>query len=109
MYGGANRGLMGTLADAVLKEGGHVMGIIPEALVASYEPTAPGWNGETSDAQLIQCVRNTPTRGRLTEWEGAEEIGRSEARAPDARRGRPRLGPRLVAVQAVRDRGDHLD
>ncbi|HTC94231.1 MAG TPA: TIGR00730 family Rossman fold protein [Terriglobales bacterium] len=33
VYGGAKVGLMGTIADAVLEKGGHVTGIIPEALV----------------------------------------------------------------------------
>jgi len=34
VYGGAQVGLMGVLADAVLASGGHVTGVIPEALVA---------------------------------------------------------------------------
>lgn len=34
VYGGAHVGLMGALADAVLQHGGHVIGVIPEALVA---------------------------------------------------------------------------
>jgi uncharacterized protein (TIGR00730 family) len=33
VYGGAKVGLMGVLADAVLSRGGHVTGVIPEALV----------------------------------------------------------------------------
>src|SRR5215831_14356535 len=33
VYGGGCVGLMGTIADAVLKGGGEVIGIIPEALV----------------------------------------------------------------------------
>ncbi len=33
VYGGGNVGLMGVLADAVLKDGGHVIGVIPQALV----------------------------------------------------------------------------
>ena len=33
VYGGAKVGLMGTIADAVLEKAGHVIGIIPEALV----------------------------------------------------------------------------
>lgn len=33
IYGGANVGLMGTLANAVLAEGGEVTGVIPEALL----------------------------------------------------------------------------
>jgi uncharacterized protein (TIGR00730 family) len=34
VYGGAKVGLMGRLADAVLAEGGDVIGVLPEALVA---------------------------------------------------------------------------
>ncbi|HLL23399.1 MAG TPA: TIGR00730 family Rossman fold protein, partial [Kofleriaceae bacterium] len=36
VYGGAHRGLMGVLADAVLAAGGRVVGVIPQALV-DYE------------------------------------------------------------------------
>lgn len=34
VYGGGCVGLMGIVADAVLKGGGHVIGVIPDALVA---------------------------------------------------------------------------
>jgi uncharacterized protein (TIGR00730 family) len=34
VYGGGNVGLMGILADAVLREGGEVIGVIPESLMA---------------------------------------------------------------------------
>ena len=34
VYGGGRVGLMGTVADAVLEEGGEVVGVIPEALLA---------------------------------------------------------------------------
>lgn len=34
VYGGGNIGLMGVLADAVVAPGGHVIGVIPEALMA---------------------------------------------------------------------------
>jgi uncharacterized protein (TIGR00730 family) len=34
VYGGGNVGLMGVLADAVLKAGGEVIGVIPENLMA---------------------------------------------------------------------------
>jgi uncharacterized protein (TIGR00730 family) len=33
VYGGGNVGLMGVLADAVLQDGGQVIGVIPQALV----------------------------------------------------------------------------
>ena len=32
VYGGANVGLMGAIANAVLEHGGHVTGVIPESL-----------------------------------------------------------------------------
>src|SRR5271156_643693 len=34
VYGGGNVGLMGTVADACLKHGGRVIGVIPQLLVA---------------------------------------------------------------------------
>ena len=34
VYGGGRVGLMGAVADAVLEEGGEVVGVIPEALIA---------------------------------------------------------------------------
>jgi len=33
VYGGGQKGLMGTLADSVLEHGGQIMGIIPELLI----------------------------------------------------------------------------
>ena len=33
VYGGAHRGLMGVVADAMLEQGGAVVGVIPQALV----------------------------------------------------------------------------
>ena len=33
VYGGAHVGLMGTVADAALEGGGHVIGVIPRSLV----------------------------------------------------------------------------
>ncbi|HCL84180.1 MAG TPA: TIGR00730 family Rossman fold protein [Chitinophagaceae bacterium] len=33
VYGGGQKGLMGTLADSVLEQEGHIMGIIPELLI----------------------------------------------------------------------------
>ncbi len=33
VYGGANRGLMGTIADTVMAAGGDVIGVMPESLV----------------------------------------------------------------------------
>ena len=33
VYGGASVGLMGAVADAALAKGGHVIGVMPQALV----------------------------------------------------------------------------
>ena len=33
VYGGASVGLMGAVADAALSRGGHVIGVMPQALV----------------------------------------------------------------------------
>lgn len=41
VYGGASIGLMGAIADSVLKHGGHVTGVIPRALV-DYEVAHKG-------------------------------------------------------------------
>src|SRR5271154_1363635 len=38
VYGGGSTGLMGALAEAVLKSGGHVTGIIPEFLTTNERP-----------------------------------------------------------------------
>ncbi|MFM7389480.1 MAG: TIGR00730 family Rossman fold protein [Vampirovibrionales bacterium] len=43
VYGGGNAGLMGTVANAVLDEGGHVIGVIPHKL-ASLEYAHHGIN-----------------------------------------------------------------
>ena len=41
VYGGASIGLMGAVADSVIKHGGHVTGVIPKALV-DYEVAHKG-------------------------------------------------------------------
>jgi uncharacterized protein (TIGR00730 family) len=48
VYGGASRGLMGTVADAVLEAGGDVVGVIPQALV-DREIAHPG----VSDLRVV--------------------------------------------------------
>jgi len=42
IYGGGSVGMMGTLADAVLKHGGEVTGIIPDFLVRRERPAQNG-------------------------------------------------------------------
>jgi uncharacterized protein (TIGR00730 family) len=48
VYGGANVGLMGTLADTVLELGGHVIGVIPESLVSKEVA-----HGRLSDLRVV--------------------------------------------------------
>jgi uncharacterized protein (TIGR00730 family) len=37
VYGGGHKGLMGVLADAVLEQEGHIMGIIPQILIEAEQ------------------------------------------------------------------------
>jgi uncharacterized protein (TIGR00730 family) len=57
VYGGGNVGLMGVIADAVLKAGGEVVGVIPENLVAKEV----GHNGLTK----LHVVRSMHERKAL--------------------------------------------
>jgi uncharacterized protein (TIGR00730 family) len=57
VYGGGNVGLMGVIADAVLKAGGEVMGVIPENLMAKEV----GHNGLTK----LHVVRSMHERKAL--------------------------------------------
>jgi uncharacterized protein (TIGR00730 family) len=57
VYGGGNVGLMGVLADAVLKAGGEVVGVIPEILMAREV----GHNGLTK----LHVVRSMHERKAL--------------------------------------------
>jgi uncharacterized protein (TIGR00730 family) len=57
VYGGGNVGLMGVIADAVLKAGGEVMGVIPENLMAKEV----GHNGLTK----LHVVRSMHKRKAL--------------------------------------------
>ena len=51
VYGGGNVGLMGVVADAALERGGHVTGVIPDALV-SQEVAHRG----LSDLRVVQSM-----------------------------------------------------
>jgi uncharacterized protein (TIGR00730 family) len=51
VYGGGNVGLMGVIADAALERGGHVTGVIPDALV-SQEVAHRG----LSDLRVVQSM-----------------------------------------------------
>ena len=51
VYGGAHVGLMGTVADAALEGGGHVIGVIPQSLV-DREIAHPG----VSDLRIVDSM-----------------------------------------------------
>ncbi|MDA0350702.1 MAG: TIGR00730 family Rossman fold protein [Chloroflexi bacterium] len=51
VYGGANVGLMGILANAALEAGGEVIGVLPESLV-SHEVAHPG----LTELHTVDCM-----------------------------------------------------
>ena len=57
IYGGANKGLMGVLADAVLANDGKVMGIIPELLIE--------WELQHKGLTELAIVPDMHTRKRM--------------------------------------------
>ena len=60
VYGGARVGLMGVLADEALSEGAHVIGVMPEALVAK-EVAHRG----LSELRVVKSMTSCPTTCRL--------------------------------------------
>jgi uncharacterized protein (TIGR00730 family) len=56
VYGGASVGIMGVLANAILAEGGHVIGIIPQTLV-DKEVAHPG----LSDLRVVKSMHERKT------------------------------------------------
>jgi uncharacterized protein (TIGR00730 family) len=57
IYGGGNKGLMGEVANAVLKYGGKVKGIIPEILV--------GWEHQHNGLTDLQVVADMHARKKI--------------------------------------------
>ena len=51
VFGGGRRGLMGKLADAVLRGGGHVIGVIPDKLV-----TSEAVHNEVQDLRVVRTM-----------------------------------------------------
>jgi uncharacterized protein (TIGR00730 family) len=51
LYGGGRRGLMGKLADAALRNGGHVIGVIPEKLF-----TSEAVHNELTDLRVVKTM-----------------------------------------------------
>jgi uncharacterized protein (TIGR00730 family) len=56
VYGGASVGIMGVLANAILAEGGHVIGIIPQTLV-DKEVAHPG----LSELRVVKSMHERKT------------------------------------------------
>jgi uncharacterized protein (TIGR00730 family) len=54
IYGGGRKGIMGTIADAVMNNGGHVIGIIPEVLLE--------WESQHKNITELLVVDNMHTR-----------------------------------------------
>ena len=57
VYGGGNKGLMGTLADAVLANGGKVMGVIPKVLIE--------WEHQHEGLNELAIVPDMHTRKKM--------------------------------------------
>jgi uncharacterized protein (TIGR00730 family) len=57
IYGGGRKGLMGAVADAVMKNGGSVTGIIPEVLI--------GWEHQHTGISDLQIVADMHQRKKI--------------------------------------------
>ena len=57
VYGGGHKGLMGVLADAVLEQQGHIMGIIPELLIE--------WEAQHKGLSELAIVPDMHTRKKM--------------------------------------------
>lgn len=57
IYGGGNKGLMGAVANAAMKEGGKVTGIIPELLI--------GWEHQHTGITDLQIVQDMHSRKKI--------------------------------------------
>ena len=57
IYGGGSKGLMGAVADGVMKSGGKVMGVIPELLI--------GWEHQHTGITDLQVVADMHSRKKI--------------------------------------------
>jgi len=57
IYGGGKKGLMGVVADAVMDNGGQVMGVIPEVLI--------GWEHQHTGLTDLQVVEDMHARKKI--------------------------------------------
>jgi uncharacterized protein (TIGR00730 family) len=57
IYGGGSKGLMGAVANAVMENGGKVMGVIPEILI--------GWEHQHTGITDLQIVEDMHSRKKI--------------------------------------------
>ena len=57
IYGGGSKGIMGAVADAVMENGGKVMGVIPEVLI--------GWEHQHTGITDLQIVEDMHSRKKI--------------------------------------------
>jgi uncharacterized protein (TIGR00730 family) len=57
IYGGGSKGLMGAVADAVMEQGGKVIGVIPELLI--------GWEHQHTGITDLQIVQDMHARKKI--------------------------------------------
>src|SRR3954463_4214384 len=57
IYGGGRKGLMGAVADAVMNNGGKVVGVIPEVLI--------GWEHQHTGITDLQVVADMHERKKI--------------------------------------------
>lgn len=57
VYGGGKKGLMGTIADSVLENGGEVMGVIPQILIE--------WEQQHDSITELAVVQDMHTRKKM--------------------------------------------
>lgn len=62
VYGGGNVGLMGVLADAVLRAGGRVIGVIPEALVGREVAGRAVEHGNLTRLEVVDSMHTRKAR-----------------------------------------------
>jgi uncharacterized protein (TIGR00730 family) len=62
VYGGGNVGLMGVVADASLAAGGHVIGVIPEALVGREIAGRAVANGNLTRLEVVTSMHARKAR-----------------------------------------------
>lgn len=60
VYGGGNKGLMGIISSAVAKQGGHVTGIMPYAMVAAGGEKIKIEDNQEKDRNMLDVLSTCP-------------------------------------------------